>query len=175
MLGSNPYSLVREVSSAVRKLRTTGVQQVLQLVHTYSPVSQTLNVIRLASKQLKQVGEGAEEVLQEFDAGDMGCRKESTSQINGIERFQEEFVPIQGLQERLGAEKRKVQMYRERLEKAQDKIDKLKEMELVWKQRASRMCFYLFIFFHPSHPLSLSLRRFMIYVLGLQVMLLTFS
>lgn len=91
------------------------------------------------SEQLKNLGSAAEDVLREFDDGDMSCRKEFAAQIKGIERFQEELVSIQKLQERLGAEKMKVQAYRKRLENVQGKIDKQQEMELVWKQRASRM------------------------------------
>lgn len=94
-------------------------------------------------EQLKQLGKAAEEVLQEFDAGDKSTRREFAAQIRGIERFQEELVSIEKLQERLGAEKYKVQAYRKRLEKVQGKIDKQKEMEIAWRQKASRMRFLL--------------------------------
>lgn len=94
-------------------------------------------------QQLKALGKAAEQVLREFDTGDMSTRKEYAAQIKGIERFQEELVSIQKLQERLGAEKRKVQSYRERLERVQERIDRQKEMEMVWRQRASRMCFFI--------------------------------
>lgn len=111
----------------------------LRLTHTYSSVSKKLNEIRIMGQQLKALGKAAEEVLREFDIGDMSTRREYTAQIKGIERFQEELVSIQKLEERLGTEKRKVQAYRERLERVQERIDKQKEMETVWRQRASRM------------------------------------
>ncbi|KAI5850416.1 hypothetical protein DFP73DRAFT_539292 [Morchella snyderi] len=127
-----------EVSTAVRDLQETSKRQMQRLETTYSAVSRKLQEIRLMSEQLKNLGSAAEDVLREFDDGDMGCRKEFAAQIKGIERFQEELVSIQKLQERLGAEKMKVQAYRKRLENVQGKIDKQQEMELVWKQRASR-------------------------------------
>lgn len=139
---NSPLLLSSEVSTAVRNLRATGEQQMLRLTHTYSSVSKKLNEIRIMGQQLKALGKAAEEVLREFDIGDMSTRREYTAQIKGVERFQEELVSIQRLEERLGAERQKVQGYRERLEKVQERIDKQKEMEIVWRQRASRMYFF---------------------------------
>lgn len=113
----------------------------LRLTHTYSSVTKRLDDIRIMGQHLQALGKAAEEVLQEFDIGDVSTRREYTAQIKGIERFQEELVSIQKLQERLGSEKQKVQAYRERLERVQERIDKQKEMEIVWRQRASRMYF----------------------------------
>lgn len=137
ILTSLPLAPFSEVSTAVRNLQITGEQQMLRLAHTYASVSQKLNEIRLMGEQLKALGKAAEEILKEFDAGDLGTRREYAAQIKGIERFQEELVSIQKLQERLEAEKRKVMAYRERLERVQGRIDKQKEMEMVWRQRAS--------------------------------------
>lgn len=140
---NTPFLLSSEVSTTVRNLRATGEQQMLRLTHTYSSVTKKLNEIRIMGQQLKALGKAAEEVLREFDIGDISTRREYTAQIKGIERFQEELVSIQKLKERLGTEKRKVHAYRERLEKVQERIDKQKEMEIVWRQRASRMCFFV--------------------------------
>lgn len=103
-------------------------------------------------EQLKALGKAAEQVLQEFDIGDMNMRKKYAAQIKGIERFQEELESIEKLQERLGAEKKKVQAYRERLERVQGRIDRQKQMEIVWRQRASRRCF--------SYPLGVGCTDF---------------
>jgi hypothetical protein len=87
---------------------------------------------------LYDLGELAKSTVHNFDAADTRCRNDFTAQIRGIERFRDESGSIQALRERLMAQKAKVKNYHERLDKVQEKIQKHKELEIIWRQRASR-------------------------------------
>ena len=62
---------------------------------------------------------------------DMKC------QIKGLGAYKEEMAAIQALQARLDLQRRTVEVYKARLEKAEDKISRQKELEIIWRQRAS--------------------------------------
>ena len=104
---------------------------------TYSSVLQKLHELSGLAARLQGLGEIAKSTVQEFDAADARCRSEFRSQIRGIERFNDELGNIELLRERLVAQKERVREYHERLDKVQERIDRHKEMEVVWRRRAS--------------------------------------
>ncbi|RPB02337.1 hypothetical protein L873DRAFT_1673453 [Choiromyces venosus 120613-1] len=127
-----------ELSCAITTLQTSSQKQMHRLDATYSSVLQKLHELSGLAARLQELGEVAKSTVQEFDAADVRCRSEFRSQIRGIERFKDELGNIELLRERLIAQKERVRDYHERLDKIQEKIDRHKEMEMVWRRRASR-------------------------------------
>lgn len=113
---------------------------------TYSSVLQKLHELSGLAARLQELGEIAKSTVQGFDAADVRCRSEFRSQIRGIERFSDELGNIELLRERLVAQKERVREYHERLDKVQERIDRHKEMEVVWRRRASSN------YPHPPRP-----------------------
>ena len=105
---------------------------------TYSAVLQKLHTLSALSSRLRDLGELAKSTVQEFEAADTNCRSDFAAQIHGIERFRDELDPIQVLKDRLMVQKRRVKDYHERLDRVQERIDRHREMEIIWRQRASR-------------------------------------
>ncbi|KAG0642686.1 hypothetical protein HOY80DRAFT_949496 [Tuber brumale] len=127
-----------ELSCAIATLQTSSQKQVQRLDSTYSSVLQKLHELSGLAARLQELGEVAKSTVQEFDTADVRCQSEFRSQIRVIERFKDERGNIELLRERLVAQKERVREYHERLDKVQERIDRHKEMEMVWRKRASR-------------------------------------
>ncbi|PWW79242.1 hypothetical protein C7212DRAFT_355306 [Tuber magnatum] len=127
-----------ELSCAITTLQTSSRKQIQRLDATYSSVLQKLRELSGLAARLQELGEVAKSTVQEFGAADARCRSEFGSQIRGIERFKDELGNIESLRKRLAAQKERVRGYHVRLDKVQERIDRHKEMEMIWRRRASR-------------------------------------
>ncbi|CUS08633.1 unnamed protein product [Tuber aestivum] len=127
-----------ELSCAITTLQTSSQKQMRRLDATYSSVLQKLRELSSLATRLQEIGEVAKSAVQEFNAADARYQREFKSQIRGIERFKDELGNIESLRKRLAAQKERVRGYHERLDKVQERVDRHKEMEVVWRRRASR-------------------------------------
>lgn len=87
----------------------------------------------------------ARELLRSFLAKDGRFRSEFKDQITNLERYKEEGAPVQALQDRLRAEKEKIEGYKRRIEEVRNKVERHNEMELGKKRVSCRLPPYKFV------------------------------
>lgn len=104
-------------------------------------IDRQLQEVESIDRKITTLENSAKEVLQSLEAADVRCHAEFAAQLKSIERFRGETTSIEQLNERLQEGRSKVCEYQSRIGRVRVRIDRHKEMEAQWKQRASSEIF----------------------------------
>ena len=116
-------------------------QQIIQLSDTYDCVVGKLEELQALTARFAELQKLTTELVDNFTANEEKIVADMGGQIQSLGTYLEEVATIRVLQGRLDLQRKAVQNYKSRLEGVEDKISRQKELEVVWRQRASRMVF----------------------------------
>ena len=114
-------------------------QQIIQLSDTYECVVGKLEELQALTARFAELQKLTAELVHNFTANEERVVADMGGQIQSLGTYQEEVATIRMLQRRLDLQRKAVENYKSRLETVEDKISRQKELEVVWRQRASRM------------------------------------
>jgi len=114
-------------------------QQIIQLSDTYDCVVEKLEELQALTTRFAELQTLTAELVDNFTANEERVVADMGRQIQSLGTYQEEVGTIKMLQKRLDSQRVAVQGYKSRLETVEVKISRQKELEVVWRQRASRM------------------------------------
>ncbi|KAF8426296.1 hypothetical protein EV426DRAFT_530797 [Tirmania nivea] len=128
----------REISHSIQHLEVSAGQQIIQMSDTYDCVIGKLEELQALTTRFAELQKLTAELVDKFTANEERVVMDMGRQIQSLGTYQEEVDTIKKLQERLDFQRKEVEDYKSRLEMVEDKISRQKELEVVWRQRASR-------------------------------------
>lgn len=153
--------------SHLHHLSTLSTQQALHLDETYTTLLDRLAELKSTITRYHELSRLANSLLEEFDSNDEKFKADMKAQVSVLEQFRAEIGAIQYLQKKLETQREMVEVYKERLERVGERIERQRQMEVLWRQRASSMMgfsshyypwglrFFFFLFRETSNPLGL--------------------
>ncbi|KAL7270621.1 hypothetical protein RUND412_006664 [Rhizina undulata] len=140
-------ALREELERTIRQLQTLSDSHRRRFESTRDAILSKLAELQSVRSRLGDLNQTARELLQAFESADARCKAEFTTQISALEKFRDELGNIEGLRERMHNERQKVLGYRERLGKAQEKIERQKARDEVGRRRASNWMRFSWVVF----------------------------
>ncbi|KAI5808153.1 hypothetical protein DFH27DRAFT_544677 [Peziza echinospora] len=128
----------RELSNSIQRLSTASEFQTNQLAATYDTLTEKIEELQAIVSQFSELQKSSLELNDRFDDNDEKFQIEIKSQIRHLGEYEEELRAVRTLQKRLDFQRTTVELYKGKLEIVQQKIGKQKQMDVVWRQRASR-------------------------------------
>lgn len=129
----------REILHSIQRLEMSAGQQIIQLSDTYDCVVGKLEELQALTTRFVELQKLTAELVDNFTAHEERVVADMEGQIQSLGTYQEEVAMIRRLQWKLDSQRKAVEDYKSRLETVEDKISRQKELEVVWRQRASRM------------------------------------
>jgi len=134
-----PTNNCREISHSIQRLEMSVGQQIMQLSDIYDCAVGKLEELHTITSRFAELQKLTVEMIDNFTANEERVVADMGGQIQSLGAYKEEVATIRMLQKRLNLQRKAVESYKSRLEAVEDKISRQKELEVVWRQRASRM------------------------------------
>lgn len=128
----------REISHSIIRLETAAGQQTLQLSDTYDCITQKLSELHAMSTRFASLQTSLSEMVSHFSVNEQRFAADMEGQIKSLGVNQDDLAGIRALQRHLDLQRMAVAGYKSRLDAVEEKIGRQKELEVVWRQRASR-------------------------------------
>ncbi|KAF8476921.1 hypothetical protein BDZ91DRAFT_708359 [Kalaharituber pfeilii] len=129
---------MEEISNSIKYLTLSAGHQINQLAESYDAVVGRLQELEAVITRFTELQKSTAELIDTFTANEEKFQVDIKAQIKSLGAYQDEIAAIRVLQGRLDLQRRAVEMYKSRLEQVESKIGRQKELEIVWRQRASR-------------------------------------
>lgn len=129
---------MEEISHSIQRLEMSARQQIIRLSDTYDCVVGKLEDLQALTTRFAELQKLTAELVDNFTVNEERVVADMEGKIQSLGTYQEEVATIRMLQRRLDLQRKAVENYKSRLEMVKDKISRQKELEVVWRQRASR-------------------------------------